>query len=54
MGVSGFIFGFLFAFLLGWLYTLILFGMAPIFALTGVFMVLSLESGFLEQMKAYG
>ena len=54
MGVSGFIFGFIFSFLIGWLYTFILFGMVPIIGMTGIFMNLSLESGFLEQMKSYG
>jgi ABC-type multidrug transport system fused ATPase/permease subunit len=46
MSWCGFILGFVFAFILGWLYTLILFGMAPIIGLTGVMMTMSMESGF--------
>ena len=45
---SGFFLGFVFAFFWGWFYTLILFGMAPIIALTGVFMAMSMEKGFEE------
>lgn len=54
MSFSGFILGFIFSFILGWLYTCILFGMAPIIAFTGVLMTMSMETGFLEQMKSYG
>jgi ABC-type multidrug transport system fused ATPase/permease subunit len=48
MATSGFFLGFVFAFVWGWLYTLILFGMAPIIALTGIFMAMSMEKGFEE------
>jgi hypothetical protein len=54
MSVSVFVLGFTAAFILGWLYTLILFGMAPIIAATGVSMAISMEDGFKEQMKSYG
>jgi len=54
MSVTTFFLGFAAAFLLGWLYTLILFGMAPIIAATGVLMAVSMEDGFKEQMKSYG
>jgi len=54
MSVSVFFLGFTAAFLLGWLYTLILFGMAPIIASTGVAMAVSMEDGFKDQMKSYG
>mgnify|MGYP002631561046 FL=1 len=54
MGISVFFLGFAAAFALGWLYTLILFGMAPIIASTGVLMAIAMEDGFKEQMKSYG
>ena len=54
MATSGFFLGFIFAFWWGWFYTIILFGMAPIIALTGVFMAMSMEKGFEEQMISYG
>ena len=54
MGISVFFLGFAAAFALGWLYTLILFGMAPIIASTGVLMAVAMEDGFKEQMKSYG
>ena len=54
MNVFGFFLSFIFAFILGWLYTIILFGMAPIIASTGVLMAMSMEDGFKKQMKSYG
>ena len=54
MSVSNFLLGFVAAFFLGWLYTVILFGMAPIIGFTGVAMAVSMEDGFKEQMKSYG
>jgi hypothetical protein len=48
MSCTVFILGFAAAFLLGWLYTLILFGMAPIIAATGMLMAISMEDGFKE------
>jgi ABC-type multidrug transport system fused ATPase/permease subunit len=54
MSWSGFILGFVFAFIIGWLYTCILFGMAPLIGFTGILMTLSMESGMIEQMKSYG
>ena len=52
--ITTFFLGFGLAFFIGWLYTLILFGMAPIIAATGVLMAISMEDGFKEQMKSYG
>jgi len=54
MSITSFVLSFVFAFILGWLYTFILFGMAPIIAFTGVAMAISMEDGFKEQMKSYG
>jgi len=54
MSMSTFFLGFAAAFALGWLYTLILFGMAPIIGATGILMAISMEDGFKEQMKSYG
>lgn len=54
MSFTTFILGFGLAFFLGWLYTLILFGMAPIIAMTGILMAVAMEDGFKEQMKSYG
>jgi len=54
MACTSFLLGFAAAFLVGWLYTFILFGMAPIVAATGVMMAISMEDGFKEQMKSYG
>lgn len=54
MSTSGFFLGFIFAFWWGWFYTVILFGMAPIIGLTGIFMAISMEKGFEEQMISYG
>jgi thiosulfate reductase cytochrome b subunit len=42
------------AFLLGWMYTCILFVMAPLIAATGVLMAISMEDGFKKEMKSYG
>ena len=54
MSITTFLLGFVAAFILGWLYTLILFGMAPIIAATGFLEVLAMGDGFKEQMKSYG
>lgn len=51
--VASFIFGFIFAFYWGWLLTCILLAGFPVIILTGVSLGASLQSGFVEAMKAY-
>ena len=53
MQYSSFFFGVTFSFYFGWIYTLILCGVLPVMALTGVVMSVSFEDGQTEKMKAY-
>ena len=50
---SAFIFGFAFAFYFGWQLTLILLAAFPLFAMIGGSMGAALQSGIVQQMKAF-
>lgn len=53
MSISAFILGYAFAFFYGWKYSLILLAGLPFIGGAGALFGLSMESGTLEQMKAY-
>ena len=53
MSYASFLFGVSFSFVFGWVFTLILFGILPVMAITGAFMALSMQDGQIEKMKAY-
>lgn len=53
MSIFCFFFGFGFAFYWGWLLTLILLVALPALAMTGVGMAVAMQSGMIEQMRAY-
>lgn len=53
MSVSGFILGYAAAFYLGWKLALILLGALPFVACSGIAFGMSMETGTIEQMKAY-
>lgn len=53
MSIAGFILGYAAAFWFGWILSLILLGGLPFVACSGIAFGASLESGTVEQMKAY-
>lgn len=53
MSISGFVLGYVAAFWFGWKLSLILLGALPLVACSGIAFGASLESGQVEQMKAY-
>lgn len=53
MSIAGFVAGFAFSFYWGWLYTCILLAAFPFLCFIGAAMGVSMESGYVEAMKAY-